>query len=161
MIGVDTMHIKLYTVYDDPRKVGKTLGTALDLAAVFIYPTDIYRPSVRVSSTGISNRTNYMYISDTGRYYFITDVTYDSGGAVIIHGRVDVLQTYAAAIKALECSVVRQEHQGMSKMIDSQITMTPEKTLTYLKCTKTPFNIRRSNTQHNYVLCVAGGEQGV
>ena len=154
------IHIKLYTVYDDPRKVGKNLGAETSLSAELIYPTNLYNPSIRIRATHFRSTMNYMLLAEVGRYYFITGVTFDNGGAVILQGRVDVLQSYAAAIKALECSIVRQEYQGTSNIIDSQITLTPDKTLTYLKCNKTPFNIRRSSSQHNYVLCVAGGEQG-
>lgn len=155
------MTINLYTITDDPRVIGKTLGTATTMTATLLYPTDLYTPSIRVAATNFSPWKNYMYIQEFGRYYFITDVTFDNGGAVIIQGRVDVLETFKTSIKNLQCNIIRQEHAGTSNIIDSQITMTPNKKLTYLLCNKTPFNVRRSASQHNYVLCVAGGEQGV
>lgn len=155
------MNVSLYTITDDPRVINKTLGTGEHFTCELIYPTDMYNPSIRISASHFNNARNYMLILELGRFYYITDVTFDNGGAVILRGRVDVLNTYKTAIKALNCNIVRQEQAGTSNMIDSQITMTPNKTLTYLLCKKTPFNIRRSAAQHNYVLCIAGGEQGV
>lgn len=154
------MTIKLYTTSSDPRKLHKSLGTATTLTAELIYPTDLYTPSVRVAATNFTPSVNYMYIPNLSRYYFITDVTYENGGAVVIMGRVDPLMSYAASISALTVNVIRQENAGITKIVDNNITMTPNKTLDYYLCDKTPFNIRTTANEYNYVLVVAGGEQG-
>ena len=77
-----------------------------------------------------------------------------------MHCRVDVLESFKAGIVSLTCNIIRQEQTGVSKIIDNQITFTPQKTLETIMCDVTPFNIRSTGAQYNYVLCIAGGEQG-
>lgn len=103
---------------------------------------------------------NYMYIQEFARYYFITETTLDNGGAVIINGKVDPLMSYASEIKGLICNVVRQENSGITDIVDNQLTLTPKKEIETLLCDATPFNIREMVAQANYVLVIAGGEQG-
>ena len=153
------MTINLYTISSDPRTLNKSLGTATTITAELIYPTDLYTPSVRVVAANFTPSVNYMYIPELSRYYFITDVTYDNGGAVIIMGRVDVLMSFAAQIGVLTVNVKRQENNGLSKIVDNEITITPNKELEYYLCDHTPFNIRTANNEYNYVLVIAGGEQ--
>lgn len=154
------MTVDLYTISDDARKLNKTLGSGTTLTCELVLPSDMLAPTIRVSASSWSSSNNYMYISTFGRYYFITEATYDNGGAVIIHGKVDPLKTYASSIAALTVNVVRQENAGMSKIVDNQITLTPEKTIEVLLCDASPFNVREQVTEANYVLVVAGGEQG-
>ena len=155
------MTINLYTITDDARVLNKTLGTPTELTnCEMIYPTDIYTPSVRISAASFTPDMNYMYIADLGRYYYITDSVYENGGAVTLTGRVDALMSYASEISALNVNVIRQEHAGLSNIVDGEITLTPHKELEFLLCDKTPFNIRSTAAEYNYVLVVAGGEQG-
>lgn len=154
------MNVILYSVSDDPRVLKKNLGSGTTLSCTLVYPSELLTPSIRISASNWNASFNYMYISDFGRYYFITEATYDNGGTVIIDGKVDPLHTYASSISSLTVNVVRQENAGMSKIVDNQITLTPEKTIEVLLCDASPFNVREQVTQANYVLVVAGGEQG-
>lgn len=154
------MTINLYNISDDPRKVVKALGSATALQCELVYPSDLLRPAIRISATSWSASLNYMYIPDFNRYYYITEVTYENGGAVTIQGRVDPLMSYASEIKGLICNVVRQENSGITDIVDNQLTLTPKKEIETLLCDATPFNIREMVAQANYVLVIAGGEQG-
>lgn len=44
------------------------------------------------------SKCNYMFINNFNRYYYITDIISVRNSAVEIHGRVDVLKTYADEI---------------------------------------------------------------
>lgn len=154
------MTVNLYTISDDPRVLNKTLGQATELTCELIFPTDLYSPSLRVSAESFTPDMNYMYIEDLGRYYYITDVTYENGGAVTLTGRVDVLMSFASEISSLDVNVIRQEKTGITKIVDNEMTIQPNKTLDYFLCDKTPFNIRSTAAEYNYVLVIAGGEQG-
>ena len=154
------MTVILYTISDDPRKVTKTLGAGSSRTCSIIYPSDVLNPQIKISSSGWVASMNYMYIQELGRYYFITETTLDNGGAVLISGRVDPLMSYASAIRALTCNVIRQEAAGLTNIVDNQLTLTPHKEIETLLCDKTAFNVREAVTQANYVLVVAGGEQG-
>lgn len=151
------MTINLYNISDDPRKVVKTLGSATALQCELVYPSDLLNPTIRISATSWSASLNYMYIPDFGRYYFITEVTYENGGAVTIQGRVDPLMSYSSSILGLSVNVIRQETGGLTNIVDNQITVTPKQDVSFVKSLKTPFNIRTSGAGINFCLCVAGG----
>lgn len=151
------MTINLYNISDDPRKVVKTLGSATALQCELVYPSDLLNPTIRISATNWSASLNYMYIPDFGRYYFITEVTYENGGAVTIQGRVDPLMSYSSSILGLSVNVIRQETGGLTNIVDNQITVTPKQDVSFVKSMLTPFNIRTSGAGINFCLCVAGG----
>ena len=151
------MTINLYNISDDPRKVVKTLGSATALQCELVYPSDLLNPTIRISATNWSASLNYMYIPDFSRYYFITEVTYENGGAVTIQGRVDPLMSYSSSILGLSVNVIRQETGGLTNIVDNQITVTPKQDVSFVKSLETPFNIRTSGAGINFCLCVAGG----
>lgn len=153
------MTITLYTITDDPRKVGKTLGAGTAVTGELVLPTEMENPSIRLSTSEVGTN-NYVYIPAFGRYYFIVNKSFDNGGAIILHCRVDVLESFETDIFNLRCNVIRQEQTGVTKIIDNQITFTPQKTLETIMCDRTAFNIRSTGSAYNYVICVAGGEQG-
>lgn len=71
---------------------------------------DIYEPTDRINPILIVDKdivdlsdTNYMYIPEFGRYYFITNITGDAGNRAFVHGHVDVLMTYQDEIKQCKC----------------------------------------------------------
>ena len=103
--------IDLYTNTSPENFITKsttTLGTQLtgDLRE----GTSIIRPGIKVQAASIPAAANYMYIADFGRYYFIDDIETAEYGLYIIKGRVDVLMTYGAAIKACKGIVHRSEN---------------------------------------------------
>ena len=151
------MTVNLYNISDDPRKVVKNLGSGTALTCELVYPSDLLNPTIRISATSWSASLNYMYIADFNRYYYITEVTYENGGAVTIQGRVDPLMSYSSSILGLSVNVVRQELGGLTNIVDNQITVTPKQDVSFVKSTVTPFNIRTSGAEINFCICVAGG----
>lgn len=154
------MTVNLYTISDDERTLNKIISGGVSLNCEIIYPSDVLNPQIRITASSWNAHYNYMYISELSRYYYITESTLDNGGAVIILGRVDPLTSYASEIKGLICNVVRQENSGITDIVDNQLTLTPKKEIETLLCDATPFNIREMVAQANYVLVIAGGEQG-
>lgn len=154
------MTVNLYNVADDPRVLNKTLGTSVNLNCELIYPSDLLNPRIKISASSFTPQLNYMYIQAFGRYYFITEVTYENGGAVTIQGKIDVLQTYGQAIKSLNVNVIRHEFGTFTNIVDNQVTVTPKQDVSFVKCEHTPFNIRSSGAEINFCLCIAGGNVG-
>ena len=102
--------IDLYTNTSPENFVTKSitqLGTQLtgDLRE----GTSIVRPGIKILAANIPAAANYMYIADFGRYYFIDDIETAEYGLYIIKGRVDVLMTYSAGIKAASGIIHRSE----------------------------------------------------
>lgn len=78
------------------------------------YPCDIYQEVDRINPSLLVDKdliniesTNYMWINEFGRYYYITSITGGPGNRVIVDGHVDVLYTYADQIEQCECIAER------------------------------------------------------
>lgn len=95
-------------VVDKSGKV--TLGQ--DISCVMVN-TDSLNPIFKVDGT--RSNSNYCYCSEFGRYYFIESVEALAGGHCLYHCHVDVLYTYSAQIKELECFVTRNEDKSKWK----------------------------------------------
>lgn len=121
------MTLKVYKISDDPRKLTKTLGQAL--GEYIVNPTencDILNPIVSIHSTGqgaFPLDANYATLSDTGRQYFIKDITLGTGGKVFVHLAVDVLGTYDTDIRAAKCCVTRNENIGINWVPDNKFPL--------------------------------------
>lgn len=119
------MTLTVYKISDDPRKLTKTLGEAIDTYTV--NPTencDILNPVVSIHSVGDNAfplDANYATLSDTGRQYFIKDITLGTGGKVFVHLAVDVLGTYDSQIRACQCCITRAELAGPTQVPDSKL----------------------------------------
>lgn len=129
------MTLTVYNISDDPRKLTKTLGTAIGTYTV--NPTDncdILNPVVSVHSTGQNAfplNANYATLSDTGRQYFIKDITLGTGGKVFVHLAVDVLGTYDTDIKNCNCCVRRTVSAGINWVPDDKFPLDTAHTRVY------------------------------
>ena len=125
------MTLTVYNISDDPRKLTKTLGDAIGTYTV--NPTancDILNPVVSVHSTGTNAfplNANYATLSDTGRQYFIKDITLGTGGKVFVHMAVDVLGTYDTQIRECACTITRAQWTGRTMIPDDQFPINTSK----------------------------------
>lgn len=154
----------LYTITDDKRVLDKTLTLMHSVNAALITPTSVLTPQLRVAWSSSLPTANYLYIQDFDRYYYITDITADTGGAAIISCKVDVLMSYNAAIKSLPAVVVRSTsstNTGSQKSTwipDPQLPMTTGRTVKAVILEGSDLNIDTATMlSTNFVLNVAGG----
>lgn len=111
---------------------------------------------IQASSPGFHlNHSNYIYIPDFGRYYYITNIISTHFPLWEIHCHVDVLMSYAEQIKAQTAVVARQE-STYNMMLDDGFFMCYQnpKFQTKLFSNETPFE------QQEFVLVVAGSSTG-
>jgi len=122
------MNVTLYNCTDDPRVVNKTLTSGVSVTATPMESCSIYTPRLILAYVSTLVDVNYMYISDFGRYYFITDISVNPGGQIEIMGSVDVLKSFSAGIKAAKATIVRSESIGAPTMIpDDRLPINPTK----------------------------------
>lgn len=146
----------------DPRVLDKEVET---IATRDCRPTEgctLLNPRIILSWTQDISMANYMYISQWGRFYFIENVTIQPGNMCIITGSVDVLKTYAAAIRRCTATVVRSESVGAPTMYpDDKLPIIPgRKSIT---SSAMPNSLHQSGTDipwvyTHYVLTVKGGD---
>lgn len=97
------------------------------------------------------NHSNYIYIPDFGRYYYITNIVSTHFPLWEIHCHVDVLMSYSQQIKEQVAIVARQEAK-YNMMLDDGFFMCYQnpKIQTKVFSNETPFE------QQEFVLVVAG-----
>lgn len=103
------MTIQLYTNTSETNKIGKSLTSISTVTGTLREETSILSPSVEISATGLG-ASNYAYISDFGRYYFITDIVSVRNGLWRVSMKCDVLETYKTQIYENNCVLARQEN---------------------------------------------------
>ena len=117
------MVVDLYTTTSEKIRLNKSLGTAFTLSAVLSKDSyDVTNPTIELSyDSGVLNK-NYCYIAEYGRYYFIEDMQVVNH-MIIVKLHVDVLMTYASAIKSSVGHVTRST-EGNVYIPDSIATQT-------------------------------------
>lgn len=121
------MTLTVYSITDDPRKLTKTLGD--EKGTYTVNPTDncdVLNPVVSIHSVGTGAfplDANYATLSDTGRNYFIKDITLGTGGKVFVHLSVDVLGTYDGQIRNCPCTITRAQWTGRTMIPDDQFPL--------------------------------------
>lgn len=144
------MVIRLYKNSSEPNKVGKTLGSELELTGTLREETDILQPDVLIEAENLS-QYNYMTIPQFHRKYFIDDITVVRSGLWRIRGRVDVLDTFESSIKALHVILTASDSDGDDYVTGEQ-WKTKVKALTDVRT----FPGGLSDTGE-YILITAGG----
>ena len=94
------------------NQLDKSLTTITTATGTLKEDTSIIDPVIKIQcSIDSVKNCNYMYISNFGRYYFITDMRSITNSIVEFTAHVDVLTTYAGQIRGNTAIVKRQENR--------------------------------------------------
>lgn len=110
----------LYLNNSDERVLDKSLTAKLTLSS-FEYKEDttIIRPTIIVANNSAVFQSNYCYLSDFGRYYFIRNITV-SQQRLRIDLEVDPLYTYRSQIRNCTGVLNRQENVWSGYLQDAE-----------------------------------------
>lgn len=97
--------VQFYRNKSENIQVNKSLTHVIDDNVIFKDDVDILRPFVIMDR---KINCNYAYISDFGRYYYVTQTNL-KGGLYRYDFTVDVLMSYKNDIKNTTCTVKRNE----------------------------------------------------
>ncbi len=121
------MNVTLYKTSDDMRKVNKTLTTIGTQKTLTIYDSiDIISPVFVLDYNADLLTANYLYCGNLARYYFINDITLDSGKRMYISCSEDVLMTYRTQLLNCECCVMRNEN-ALGEVVDDKLPIAPNR----------------------------------
>ena len=98
------MDIVLYVCSSERQAINKTLSSGDTLTGSLRGESSIINPSFLIEHSNPSS-FNYCYISDFGRYYFITNITSVRTGIWRIDCSVDVLMSFKTQILNLDVIV--------------------------------------------------------
>lgn len=146
--------ISLFKTASENNRVVKTLTDEKQLSGELRNQTSVLNPSIRIESADNISTYNYAYISEFGRYYYITDITSVRTNCWTISLRCDVLMSYSDQIKAITGVVVRQESNPNKLLVDRLERLQSNKEIDILHYP----NAFSKNLQ--FILVTAGGQNG-
>lgn len=106
------MTITLYRNSSDINVVDKSISSLLTLTGTLRSESSIISPTILVednSNTVVSS--NYLYIPEWNRYYYITDIESIRTGLWAISAKVDVLMSFRQGIRGCSAIIARQENE--------------------------------------------------
>lgn len=133
------------------RKAGKDCN--------FYNQTGVMHPSILLSyDSTIVNDSNYFYIDEWKRWYYITGIEVMPGGRMVVTGSEDVLFSNKDEILALNAYVVRTENDAKSNKLvtDSKHPIQANRHCHTIKWATNKFNA--VSTDPVYLLTVIGGD---
>lgn len=134
------MTVSLYNTSDPNNKLNKSLSAVQEsISAVPTQGVSLLAPSLILDYVEAYLGANYIYISEFGRYYYITDMKVDIGKKIYIYCSVDPLMSFSAEI--LSCPVVITRNEGIGRP-----TMIPDSMLPVNPSAKRTTSIKMSDT---------------
>lgn len=114
------------------KKKNSTLVPAASAAyitatAAFKDPTSLINPVIEFATSSSMEFVNYVWIQETNRYYWITDIIYNRG-VYELRCHVDVLGTYRLSIGATSMYVTRSSQQKNGNIRDDMYPLTGAQT---------------------------------
>ena len=148
------MDIIFYTNESPKNKIGKTLTLTYTYTGTLRAECSVTRPIFHLEADTISG--NYFYVQDFGRYYYVKEVTAVRNGLWEVRGQVDVLESYAAAIKAQTVILEDTSRTGADPYINNDVYVTKVKKKTDI--VNFPSGLLSDG---EFILITAGGIGGV
>ena len=100
---------------------------------------NVTRPIIRVQTGRLGKKTNYVWLADLERFYFIRSWSMENG-YINMHLEVDVLQTYGHQLMDSKAMVARNEFKKNAYIPDGNIKLLAPTMSKINSDWKTPFN---------------------
>ena len=112
-----------YTNYSDSNVVHKSKSKILTGVQIrYKEPLIVDKPVITLDKTELWQNvayTNYFYLNDTKRYYFVDDIIVNHG-YIEITGHTDVLSSFWSFVKTKQCYINRQENVYSKYIVDNE-----------------------------------------
>lgn len=153
------MQISLFTCTAENERVDKTdyISNRFVMDGAFRNESNVIDPVILIEKTNPNEFFyNYMYLPDFERWYYITEIKSVRKNLWEIHGHVDVLYTWRAAIKQMRAVIDKSADGSLANlyMDDGSYVMDSRKYNTVL-----PFSTGL-NVDGTFILICAGGQGG-
>ena len=144
--------ISLFKTDSENNRVVKVLTDEKQLSGELRNQTSVLNPTIRIESADNISGYNYCYISEFGRYYYITDIVSVRTNCWAVSMRCDVLMSYKDEIRTIVGIVLRQENNPNSLIADGYEKIQSNKDIDIL------YYPQAFNKTLQYVLVTAGGQ---
>lgn len=106
------MNIVFYKTSDERNRIIKTLTETVRFEGVFTTSYNTINPTLQIVSRETFD-SNYCYIQETNRYYFIDKINIRRDGFYDLYLTLDVLMTYQDKILNLWGTVSQSKNSGL------------------------------------------------
>lgn len=103
------MNCNLYFNQSEENKINKNLVSKGTRTILFLNSVDFLRPIITVKS--LPTETNYCYIENLGRYYFISDIKVLKNELFELSLKCDVLYTYKNEIESTHAIITESTNE--------------------------------------------------
>lgn len=127
------MRIVLYDNQSDAKVVDKVISPMQMFKGTLKKATSITDPIIQLSDINHAVKwTNYMYIEEFNRYYYITSIVSVAKNLWEIAGHVDVLMSFKDEIREQEAIILRNQYNYNSELYDGRIVTEQKRYYQYL-----------------------------
>ena len=145
--------ISLFKTASENNRVVKVLTDEKQLSGELRDQTSVLNPNIRIESADNISTYNYAYISEFGRYYYITDIVSVRTNCWVISLRCDVLMSYKDEIQSMNVILNNTQETGLSNYLASPNWVSSVKTTTDIKVFPSGLS-----EQGEFILITAGGD---
>ena len=145
--------ISLFKTASENNRVVKVLTDEKRLSGELRNQTSVLNPTIRIESADNISGYNYCYISEFGRYYYITDIVSVRTNCWVVSLRCDVLMSYKDEIKSISVILNNTQETGLSNYLASPNWVNLVKTKTDIKVFPSGLS-----EQGEFILITAGGD---
>lgn len=143
------MQANFYKNLSDNRVVNKDIYVTVNGLDITLKDNcDILNPNFILNVNNKILNSNYMWVSDLNRFYYIENIEL-SQQRMFIKTKVDVLMTYKSEILNLNCIIKRQSNRYNTYLNDDEY-----KSYEYNRIQTFPFS--RGFTAEEFILAVSG-----
>ena len=145
--------ISLFKTASENNRVVKVLTDEKQLSGELRNQTSVLNPTIRIESSDNISTYNYAYISEFGRYYYITDIVSVRTNCWVVSLRCDVLMSYKDEIQSMNVILNNTQETGLSNYLASPNWVNLVKTKTDIKVFPSGLS-----EQGEFILITAGGD---
>ena len=145
--------ISLFKTASENNRVVKVLTDEKQLSGELRNQTSVLNPTIRIESSDNISTYNYAYISEFGRYYYITDIVSVRTNCWVVSLRCDVLMSYKNEIQSMNVILNNTQETGLSNYLASPNWVNLVKTKTDIKVFPSGLS-----EQGEFILITAGGD---
>ena len=145
--------ISLFKTTSENNRVVKVLTDEKQLSGELRNQTSVLNPSIIIESADNISSYNFAYISEFGRYYYITDIMSIRTNCWAVSMRCDVLMSYKDEIQNMNVILNNTQETGLSNYLPSPNWVNMVKTKTTIK--QFPQGL---SEQGEFILITAGGD---
>ena len=145
------MNIVLYKTTSKPNTINKNKSLIKTIAGNTLEPLSVINPSIKIKIDNTVLTSNYVYIANFNRYYYIKNYIINNG-FMTLELTVDVLESFKTDILAYNGIIERQEYDYNLYLDDNEISAYSKPLIDYVNFPNSPLSANVATGEKKFVL---------